>query len=95
MTRAAHRLDCALVLPRLWILLLTVLLVVAPADGMVADVLPEAPSLSAFDDEIVELPTIAVEHVPVLTVSPPRIDDLPPASPALARIFRPPRPTFD
>jgi hypothetical protein len=80
---------------RLWILLLTVLLVAAPAGGMAAEVLPEAPSLLAFDDDVVAQPEIVVEHVPVLTTALPRVAETPHASPALARIFRPPRPTFD
>ena len=81
-------------LPRLWILLLTVLLVAVPAGGMDAEVLPEAASLAAFDDDVVVQREIVVEPVPVRTVPLPRVADTLPASPALARIFRPPRLTF-
>jgi hypothetical protein len=83
------------VLLRIWIVLLAVLLLAAPAGGVTAEVVDGDAAASLCTDE-------ALPHTPVTMAEPPPqptrclvniADTLPPAPP-LARIFRPPRTTL-
>lgn len=82
-------------LPRLWIVLLALLLLAAPAGSMIAESVDAPPSISLCDDDDathVEAPR--ADGPPHRTACAARPEDAVPPAPALARIFRPPRPSL-
>jgi len=78
---------------RIWTLLLAVLLLAAPANTAFAEVDAQAEhTCDALVTQIAtELPAPTPAHAPRIA----RLDEPLPPSPALSRIFRPPRPSFD
>jgi hypothetical protein len=84
------------VLPRLWVVLLALLLLAAPASSTSAEIVDAQPSIGLLDDE-----ALAHVKVPSTGGAPDRValaarpDDAVPPAPVLARVFRPPRPSFD
>ncbi len=85
-------------LPRLWVVLLALLLLAAPAGSTSAEIVDAQPSigLGLLDDEAVahvKVPT--AEGTPDRVLCAARPDDAVPPAPALSRVFRPPRPSFD
>jgi hypothetical protein len=83
-------------LPRLWIALLALLLLAAPADSTLAETVETPSSMSLCDDAAatpVEIPRAAER--PHRTACAGRPEDAVPPAPVLARIFRPPRPSLD
>jgi hypothetical protein len=93
--RARGALDYTAVRPRIWILLLAVLLLAAPADSAF-EIADASATTSLCDDEAVtDVPVVLAETVAARITRPPRRDDATPPAPALARIFRPPRRSFD
>jgi hypothetical protein len=82
-------------LPRLWIVLLALLLLAAPAGSTFAETADASSSISLCDDDIVthvEVPR--ADGPPHRTACVTRPEDTVPPAPVLARIFRPPRPSL-
>jgi hypothetical protein len=84
------------VLARLWLVLLALLVLAAPARDVVAEAAEVTSCADAADDDSAIRATAVV-----LDESPPRVVQIPCAAettrptPALSRVFRPPRPAFD
>ena len=83
-------------LPRLWIVLLAVLLLAAPAGSTLAETVDAPPSIGLCDDDDaaarVALPRAA--GPPLRAARAVRSEDAVPPAPVLARVFRPPRPAL-
>ncbi len=82
-------------LPRIWIVLLALLLLAAPAGSLSAEIVDAQPSIGLCDDEVLaHVKAPSTESTPGRIVCAPRPDDAVPPAPVLARVFRPPRPSF-
>jgi hypothetical protein len=82
------------VLARIW-LLLALLMLAAPAGDVVAEA-AEASSYAAADDDTATGATaVVLDEFAPRVVHIPRVAETTRPAPALARVFRPPRPTFD
>lgn len=83
-------------LPRIWIALLAVLLLAAPADGTFAEH-ADAQASSGLCDDAAAMPVQAppAERAPARAARVTRRADVVPPAPELARVFRPPRPSSD
>jgi hypothetical protein len=82
-------------LPRLWLVLLAVLLLAAPAGSAFEEAVDARPSMGLCDDAViahVEVPL--AEPTPERTIRMVAPDAAPPPEPLRDRIFRPPRPTL-
>ena len=91
--RTSARLQC--VLPRIWIALLAVLLLAASA-GSTVEVVDDQSSTSLCDDEAtMHVQVLSAESAPGRTVCAASRADAALPAPELARVFRPPRPSFD
>ena len=81
---------------RLWIVLLALLLLAAPADATLAGTVDAPPSIVLCDEgAVAQAEALPPERPPARTICTPRRADAAPPTPPLARIFRPPRPAFD
>lgn len=87
-------------IPRLWVVLLALLLLAAPAGSTSAEIVDAQPSiglgLGLLDDEAVaHVKVPSAEAAPDRAVLAARLDARVPPAPVVSRIFRPPRPSFD
>ena len=80
---------------RIWLILLTVLLLAAPEGSQHVDVIVDAEISASLGDEEVVAEVSCDEPVPARPTCAPVPDDNVPVSPALARVFRPPRQFVD
>lgn len=82
-------------LPRLWIVLLALLLLAAPAGSTFAETVDAPSSISLCDDDDVTYVEVPRADRPLhRTAGATRPGDIVPPAPVLARIFRPPRPSL-
>lgn len=89
-------------IPRVWVVLLALLLLAAPAGSASAELVDAQPSiglglgLGLLDDEAVaHVKVPSAEGTPDRAVLAARRDARVPPAPVVSRIFRPPRPSFD
>lgn len=83
-------------LPRIWVVLLALLLLAAPADRAFAEVTDAQPPAGLCDDDDLDHVKVqSAEPTPDRIVCSARPNDVVPPVPVLARVFRPPRPSFD
>jgi hypothetical protein len=82
-------------LPRLWIALLALLLLAAPAGSTLAETVDAPSSISLCDDDdVTRVEVPCAEESPHRTACATRPEDAVPAAPVRAGVFRPPRPSL-
>jgi hypothetical protein len=83
------------VLPRLWIVLLAVLLLAAPAGSAFEEAVDARPSMGLCDDAVIAYVEVPLaERAPERTIRTVAPDEAPAPEPLRDRIFRPPRPAL-
>jgi hypothetical protein len=84
------------VVPRIWIALLALLLLAASADGTVVEVVDAQSSTCLCDDDATaHVQVRSAERAPDRTICTATRADAALPAPEPARVFRPPRPSFD
>jgi hypothetical protein len=79
---------------RIWLVLLALLMLAAPAD--IVGETAEISSAAAADDEtLIEAIVVKLDETPPRRVRVIRVGETIPPTPAPAGVFRPPRPTLD
>jgi hypothetical protein len=86
------------VLVRIWLVVLALLMLAAPAGDRVAeaaDAVSYAGAGAADDDTATGVTVVTLDEPPLCVVHVPCAAETIRPTPALARVFRPPRPAFD